>query len=547
MRAPAEVVLVVSGPTFAQAAPSAPPRVPSAIERLRAPPMAATAPSVPSFVPVPDEKPRDRRRARVVLTVCAAGLLVAAAIGGAFLLRGAERTDARYVGLYLTDLPSGFTSVTVEISAASVGKTPLKVVAPQFEISAHVGPEASGLIAEGRVPNGVGGDGILILGAAHGIRDGAAVDISVHERVIKIRDLVPKDSDQRTIGVLDIALDQSLQPDPTDATRFILRPVVKAAYTYTTVTDGDGLTRDERKKLIDLPQLASSQIDVSSLAALPAEILRALCDARKLAGEDCAPPPTCGVAGLAACDATASSCPVLGCPTTPTTTTTAPASSSPASSSAAPAPPGNRAPNAPAIGFPADASTPAGLRPELTWTVSDPDGAAGLQSRVMWGLSVASLSEKCAWATDSKCKLGEPDALTKGTTYYWRVDVKDAALTTTGPVWSFTAANAPPTGTTSQSPVNGAQSVVYPVKLTWSGATDPDTSGTLTYTVNYGRVGDGVVSTCFPEQPSTLTECYPAGIVPSQDYWWTVVVSDPLGGMSSLQTFTFRGAQQLPQ
>ena len=72
-----------------------------------------------------------------------------------------------------------------------------------------------------------------------------------------------------------------------------------------------------------------------------------------------------------------------------------------------------------------------------------------------------------------------PGTLAYGTTYYWRIDEKNASGTTTGDVWSFTTASAPqpPGKATNPSPANGATGVGTTTDLGWtagSGATSHD-------------------------------------------------------------------------
>ena len=69
--------------------------------------------------------------------------------------------------------------------------------------------------------------------------------------------------------------------------------------------------------------------------------------------------------------------------------------------------------------------------------------------------------------------------MANSTTYYWRIDEKNANGTTTGDVWSFTTAAAPqpPGKATSPNPANGATSVSITNDLSWtagSGATSHD-------------------------------------------------------------------------
>jgi hypothetical protein len=67
--------------------------------------------------------------------------------------------------------------------------------------------------------------------------------------------------------------------------------------------------------------------------------------------------------------------------------------------------------------------------------------------------------------------------MANNTTYYWRIDEKNATGTTTGILWSFTTAIAPPGKAASPNPSNGATGVDLATYLSWtagSGATSRD-------------------------------------------------------------------------
>ncbi|MGA2092466.1 MAG: CotH kinase family protein, partial [Sedimentisphaerales bacterium] len=67
--------------------------------------------------------------------------------------------------------------------------------------------------------------------------------------------------------------------------------------------------------------------------------------------------------------------------------------------------------------------------------------------------------------------------MAKGTTYYWRIDEKNAGGTTTGDVWSFTTIVAVPGQTSAPIPANGATGLSVTTDLSWtagSGATSHD-------------------------------------------------------------------------
>ena len=68
-----------------------------------------------------------------------------------------------------------------------------------------------------------------------------------------------------------------------------------------------------------------------------------------------------------------------------------------------------------------------------------------------------------------------------GTTYYWRVDSKNAGGTTSGEVWSFTTEVQPPPKATGPQPEDGATNVPIHDDLEWD-----DAPGATSYIVYYG-------------------------------------------------------------
>ena len=76
----------------------------------------------------------------------------------------------------------------------------------------------------------------------------------------------------------------------------------------------------------------------------------------------------------------------------------------------------------------------------------------------------------------------KPDtALLYETTYYWRVDSKNADGTTTGDVWSFTTKTKPAPKATNPQPEDGATNVRILEDLSWAAA-----PGATSYIVYFG-------------------------------------------------------------
>ena len=61
--------------------------------------------------------------------------------------------------------------------------------------------------------------------------------------------------------------------------------------------------------------------------------------------------------------------------------------------------------------------------------------------------------------TDQTAASYQPATLTAGATYFWRIVARNAAGTTTGPLWSFTTAAPLPSTPSAPTPVTGATGV----------------------------------------------------------------------------------------
>jgi hypothetical protein len=97
-------------------------------------------------------------------------------------------------------------------------------------------------------------------------------------------------------------------------------------------------------------------------------------------------------------------------------------------------------PSMPSLPAPFDTSIGIGLDSLLTWS------AAGA---VSYDVSFGTVNPPAPMATGMPVAAYAPATMTNGVTYFWRVGARNAAGTTLGPVWSFTAvttAAQPPTG-----------------------------------------------------------------------------------------------------
>jgi subtilisin len=96
----------------------------------------------------------------------------------------------------------------------------------------------------------------------------------------------------------------------------------------------------------------------------------------------------------------------------------------------------NNAPNTPSSPSPAHNATNVAVTAVLSWTGGDPDGNA-VTYDVYFDTSTNPTTLICDNAALASCD--PPGNLVNGLVYYWKVVASDGSLTTSGPVWSFTA------------------------------------------------------------------------------------------------------------
>src|SRR5207245_1312356 len=176
--------------------------------------------------------------------------------------------------------------------------------------------------------------------------------------------------------------------------------------------------------------------------------------------------------------------------------------------SAPPPPPGT-----PGSPNPANAATGVSTTPTLTWTSSNATtydvkfGTSNPPAPVSTGQAAASYT---------------PSALANSTTYFWQIVSHNAGGDTTGAVWSFTTASAPPPppGTPgSPNPANAATGVSTTATLTWT------SSGATSYDVKFGTSNP-------PPQVSTgqTSATYVTGaLANSTTYFWQIVAHNSGG------------------
>ncbi|MGA2093622.1 MAG: hypothetical protein ABSH16_09470 [Sedimentisphaerales bacterium] len=105
-----------------------------------------------------------------------------------------------------------------------------------------------------------------------------------------------------------------------------------------------------------------------------------------------------------------------------------------------------------------------------------------------------------------------PGALNAGTTYYWRIDEKNAGGTTTGTVWSFTTL-ALPGQASAPSPSTGATGVDVNVILSWTAG-----SGATSHDVYFGTAA----TPPFVQNQTGTTYDPPGALNPGITYYWRI-------------------------
>lgn len=112
--------------------------------------------------------------------------------------------------------------------------------------------------------------------------------------------------------------------------------------------------------------------------------------------------------------------------------------------------------------------------------------------------------------TDTANTSYNPGTLALGTIYYWQIDSKNSAGTTTGDVWSFTTITLP-VQVTSPNPLDGTTNLPITQQLSWA-ATD----GATSYDVYFGTTSPGT----FRENQAGTT--YDPGTLSTGTYYWRI-------------------------
>jgi len=109
----------------------------------------------------------------------------------------------------------------------------------------------------------------------------------------------------------------------------------------------------------------------------------------------------------------------------------------------------------------------------------------------------------------------EPGTLSTNTTYYWRIDEKNATGTTTGDVWSFTTVPPLPGKATNPNPGNGTTDISINADLSWTAGSYADS-----HDVYFGTDSTPDSSEFQGNQPGTTYD--PGTLSNSTTYYWRI-------------------------
>ena len=196
----------------------------------------------------------------------------------------------------------------------------------------------------------------------------------------------------------------------------------------------------------------------------------------------------------------------------------------------------NTPPNPPTNPLPPNGATDQETNLTLTWLALDPDPGDSLKYDVYFDrlnppTTLVGSNQRDAFLTRS--------GLSTGTTYYWRIVVKDSrGGVTGGPVWSFTTRgipNDPPNTPSNPFPPDGATSQPTFLTISWSGG-DPNPGDTVYYDVYFDtlnppvtRVSVGQTGTTFPRSGLNLITTY----------YWNIVATDNHGAQTQGPVWRF--------
>ncbi len=154
---------------------------------------------------------------------------------------------------------------------------------------------------------------------------------------------------------------------------------------------------------------------------------------------------------------------------------------------------------------PANGATSVSITATLSWTA----GSGATSRDVYFGTTSPG-----AFIGNQTATTYNPGTLAYSTTYYWRIDEKNANGTTTGVVWSFTTTTPPPPPgqAANPNPANGATGVSITNDLSWSAG-----SGATSHDVYFGTTSPGT-----SQGNQTATTFDTGTMAYSTTYYWRI-------------------------
>ena len=175
---------------------------------------------------------------------------------------------------------------------------------------------------------------------------------------------------------------------------------------------------------------------------------------------------------------------------------------------------------------PANAATGVSVTTDLSWTA----GSGATSHDVYFGTVSPGTFKGNQAATNY-----DTNTMVNNTTYYWRIDEKNAGGTTTGDVWSFKTVVAMPGKATAPSPATGATGVGITTDLSWTAG-----SGATSYDVYFGTVSPPPFST-----NRTVTNYDTNTMANNTTYYWRIDEKNA-GGTTTGNVWSFKTVAGAP-
>lgn len=193
-------------------------------------------------------------------------------------------------------------------------------------------------------------------------------------------------------------------------------------------------------------------------------------------------------------------------------------------------------PSAPMLSSPANGSFNQPTTITLNWNSSTGATSYRLQVSTNSTFSSTVLDDSTLTATSK-----EVGPLSNNTTYYWRVNAKNAGGSSPySETWSFTTAVAPPSAPTLSSPTNGATNQPTTVELRWNA-----TMGAESYRVQVST-GSTFPSTVVDNQNVTVTSLQVGPLSNGTTYYWRVMAKGLAGSSDWSSVWSFSTVPAAP-